>query len=384
MAEAAFTLDPSFVEEGQTEEPLNDLATLMMGLDAASQSQNLAADLPDDRLTEIGQIVVDEFEIDKRSREKWEQAAKKTMDLALQVAEAKNYPWPNASNVKYPLITVAALQFNARAYPAIINDGSIVKAGVVGNDEGVPAIDPNTGQPVVDPQTGEQAFEVPPGFKRQKADRIAAHMSWQLLDKMEEWEEDTDTLLMQIPITGCAFRKVWQDPKAGRCRSEMVSALNLVVNNKAKSLRDAQRITQCCEVYPGDFEENVRAGIWRRIELGNVQDGDGDEDAPHDFLEQHRRIDLDGDGYAEPYIVTVHKESREVVRIVANYRVQDVKLNIASQEIVKIPARDYYVKYAFLPDPEGGFYDIGFGRLLEGLSGAIDTTINQIDRKSVV
>jgi chaperonin GroES len=43
----------------------------------------------------------------------------------------------------------------------------------------------------------------------------------------------------------------------------------------------------------------------------------GDEDSPHLFIEQHRRLDLDGDGYAEPYIVTVHLRSSKTVRIVA-------------------------------------------------------------------
>jgi hypothetical protein len=26
---------------------------------------------------------------------------------------------------------------------------------------------------------------------------------------MENWEDDTDALLMQLPATGCVFRKTW-------------------------------------------------------------------------------------------------------------------------------------------------------------------------------
>jgi hypothetical protein len=43
-----------------------------------------------------------------------------------------------------------------------------------------------------------------------------------------------------------------------------------------------------------------------------------------------------------------------------------------------IPKEQYFVKYSFIPDPKGGFYDIGFGQLLESLGETIDTTINQM------
>jgi chaperonin GroES len=50
------------------------------------------------------------------------------MDIALQVRKPKNYPFEGAANIKYPLVTVAALQFGARAYPAIMDGSRIVKA----------------------------------------------------------------------------------------------------------------------------------------------------------------------------------------------------------------------------------------------------------------
>jgi hypothetical protein len=43
-------------------------------------------------------------------------------------------------------------------------------------------------------------------------------------------------------------------------------------------------------------------------------DEEGEE--PEAFIEQCRYIDLDGDGYKEPYLVTVHVDSKTVVRTV--------------------------------------------------------------------
>jgi chaperonin GroES len=46
--------------------------------------------------------------------------------------------------------------------------------------------------------------------------------------------------------------------------------------------------------------------------------------------------------------------------------------------VVRIERRSYFTKYGFIPAPDGSFYDMGFGTLLEDLTGAIDATINQM------
>lgn len=339
---------------------------------------NIATELDNEQLEKIGYDVEREYKIDKASRQDWEESSNRAMDIALQVRKPKNYPFDGAANIKYPLVTVAALQFGARAYPAIVDGSRIVKAQVIGNDQGVPIKDDN-GDPRVDPLSGEPLWIMPPGFKRAKADRVSKHMSYQLLNEMEEWEEDTDVLLHHLPIVGCAFRKVWRSETLGRNKAEMVPAIHLVVNNKVRSLDEAPRVTHEIFLYPQEIEERQRVETFLDIDLpAPAVEGanEGDEDAPHMFLEQHRFLDLDEDGYKEPYIVTVHKDSCQVVRIVANFRMESVKDN--GKKITRIAKDQYFVKYSFIPDPKGGFYDIGFGRLLESLGETIDTTINQM------
>lgn len=328
------------------------LAPVLAKLKEYADSLNIADDIDDVTLATIGYDVEREYKIDKKSRSDWETSSEKAMDVALQVRKPKDYPFERAANIKYPLVTVAALQFGARAYPAIVDGNRIVKAQVLGKDED--------------------------GQKRAKADRVSAHMSYQLLHEMEEWEEDTDVLLHHLPIVGCAFRKVWRSGELKRNRSEMVPAIHLVVNNKVRSLDDAPRVTHELFLYPQDIEERMRTGTFIECELpasANSEDAD-DEDAPQMFLEQHKFLDLDEDGYREPYIVTVHKETCKVVRIVANYTADEIEHD--DKKIIRIPKDQYFVKYSFIPDPKGGFYDIGFGKLLESLSETIDTTINQM------
>src|ERR1700691_3358484 len=81
---------------------------------------NLAENYSPDVLNTLGQLVLFEYDIDENSRSDWKDKAEKAMKFATQEAEEKQYPWPKSSNIVFPLITQAAIQFNARTYPAII------------------------------------------------------------------------------------------------------------------------------------------------------------------------------------------------------------------------------------------------------------------------
>src|ERR1035437_9534678 len=79
-------------------------------------SANIAEDLDEEQLTKIAGDVERKYKIDKASRTEWEECSTRAMDIALQVRKPKNYPFDGAANIKFPLVTVAALQFGAKAY----------------------------------------------------------------------------------------------------------------------------------------------------------------------------------------------------------------------------------------------------------------------------
>lgn len=335
--------------------------------------------------------VKSDWDIDERSRSDWKTKYRKWLDFALQIAEPKTYPWPEASNVIYPLMTTASVQFAARAYPAIIRDRNVVKGVVIGDDAGTPAKDPATGQPIQTPSGPYWASA--PGAKQKRADLIGRHMSWQLLDEQEEWEPQTDRLLIVLPIVGLMYRKSYFDPGMGRNVSETVTALDLCVNYYAKSFETAPRHTELIRMYPEEIETAMRSGIFIERENGYGHDqlgshhpettGGGDrseqddEDAPTTFLEQHRRYDLDGDGYPEPYIVTVARDSGLMARIRAGYDMDGVHW-LPDGRVRKIDKIDVYTKYGFIPNPDSTVYDIGFGHLLFPINDAVNTTLNQM------
>lgn len=333
-------------------------------LELATQSPNIAGEIDADLRGQIATRVIEQYAIDKASRSEWEEEARLAMEAVLQKPEAKNYPFEGASNIKYPVLTSAVLQFGARTYPALIPGDRVVKVKVVGKD--------------------------PYGLKQARAERLATHMSWQLMKDMPWWEQDMDVLVHQLPGVGHAFKKVYYDHDTGKPCSHLVSAMNVVVNQGARDLESVPRITQIIDdLYPHQIDERIRAGTFIEFEYGHAAPApapggaaapswDGqDDDAPHLFLEQHRYEDLDGDGLREPWIVTVHKDTSTVVRIASGYDLRRAVIR-DDGEIVRLPRRAYFVGYPFLPDPLGGYYGIGFGRLLRPIGEAVNTSLNQI------
>ena len=381
--------------------------------DAKNVCDLFTSDKAKEKLEKIGRTAHKSYDIDEQSRKKWMTKMESATALALQLVEEKTYPWKGAANVKFPILTIAAMQYAARAYPVLVKTPDLVKFRVQGQDKD--------------------------GAKAARALRISSHMSYQCLDQDEDWEEDHDKLLLVKPILGCAFKKSYYDPIAGHNKSVLVLPKNLCVHYYAKSIEECERKTEIFELYDREIRERELRGIFTEHDYGlapvpDLKEEDerqglspplADDDRPRVFLEQHCYLDLDGDGYKEPYVVTFDKHSKKVARITARFgkitteqslkikdlqtRIQslvegmqeptnDEELNhalqveqtilgmqeevktLASQKpkVLSIEAVEHYTKYPFIPSPDGGFYDLGFGSLLSPLNDSVNTLINQL------
>ena len=341
-----------------------------LNLDDVVQSPNIVEMLDEADLNTISYNVYTGFQADLLSRSAWEKRTEDAMKLALQVSEAKSFPWPGASNVKFPLITIAALQFHARSYPVLINGETPVQCRVIGDDT--------------------------TGAKEARAHRVSQFMSYQILEEDTNWESEMDRVLISQPIVGCAFKKSYFDPILKHNVSENILAKDFVVNYWTKHLDTSPRITQIQYLSKNDIYERVARGLWSEMTevrpaavpqsnmtlaqnkaQGMTAPDSIDDSTPYEILEQHTFIDLDGDGYAEPYIIWMRRDTKQILRIVARYFTKSIEKDDKGN-VLSITAESYFTKFPFIPSPDGGFYDLGFGSLLGPLNQSIDTLLNQL------
>ena len=343
-----------------SETPEKGYTNAMDALNAYHSLVNIAPELPETVLTQVAEKVIRDYDIDLTSTEDWRKKIEEIIQFAKMLVEIKTWGGDAVANVRYPLIAEGAINFNARAYPEIVKGKDVVKFAVAGAD--------------------------PDGKKAARADRVSQHMNYQIINEMVDWEEEEDKMLLVLPVMGVCFKKTYFDAVKQVNVSELVFPDELTVNYFAKNLETAGRITQRIELTKNDIVERIHSEVFTNFDIKSLgqpiiddasKQSSNDEDAPHVFLEQHRWLDLDGDDYEEPYIVTVHRDTRKVVRICARYDLDGIETN-SKGEIVRIEPVHYYTRFSFLPSIDGSFYCEGLGTLMLSMNCAVDDGVNQL------
>lgn len=327
------------------------------------EQANIAEELDEEELEKIGEECSIGYESDYSSFEPWALMVEEWLAMATQEMEEKTYPWSGASNIKYPLVSVAAMQFSARAYPTLVpSDGKVVKAVVIGAD--------------------------PDGRKLKRAERVAKYMSWQLMHEMPSWEEDLDRLLLMDAIMGTIFKKTYYDPHTEQPCSKLIDPRKLVINYDAESIESAERISEHVYIYEREVNERKRMGLYLDVDIGepsassfdNRESIADDSTVPYFFIEQHTWLDLDDDGVKEPYVITFHKDTKKVLRIAPRFNEEGMVMRTVKgkNKLVRIKPLHFYTKFGFIPNPQSRIYDLGFGHLLGPINESVNTIINQL------
>lgn len=334
------------------------------------ESSNILDLLDSDAISSLAAQLQNEVEMDLTSRLEWEERNEKSLKLALQVVEKKTFPWPGASNVKFPLITIASLQYLSRAYPALVpGNNDIVQMKVYGKDDD--------------------------GEMHKRGNRIARHMTYQVMEEDESWEENHDKTLLVQGIAGTAIKKTYYNTILEHNTSELVLPNDFIVNYYTKSIAESPRVTHRVYLSSNDIRERQVRGIFSEYEddvraspptqsmltiakddAQGVRPYNDDPETPYEFYEIHFWRDFDEDGYKEPYIAYLRRDTGKLYRIVARYFEQNI--HYVNEQIVKIVPEQYFTKYGFIPSPDGGFYDLGLGSLLGPVNDSINSIVNQL------
>ena len=318
---------------------------------------NLATVMNEEERKAIAKWVVESYETDKKARRGWENKRNRWYKLWLMHREPKNDPWPNASNVCLPLLSVSCNQFHARSYQAMTAAPEIVQA--------LPT-EPNDVQ---------------------RAKRVRQFMNWQMMNDMEEWEEEHDKLCLGTPLNGISFKKYYYNGEHERPEGEYVSAMNIILPYRTKNLRTARRITHEIWIHYDELQMKHERNRKYYVDFKNVSKEQGtppdtelentkDEietdtndamEKPKRILETHCWFKREKDDRFEPYIFTVDFDSQTLLRATSR------KVNVGAKEYTA----NNFIDYHFIPNPEG-FYSFGFGHFLEVLNEMANTAFNQI------
>ena len=285
---------------------------------------------------------------------------------ALQVYKPKTFPWKGAASVKYPLITNACIDFASRMFPAVWQDGDVAKTKYYTDSKDYAA-----------------------------GHRIAIYLNYLLSEKVPSWPDNLDKLTTALPINGLMLKKVYFDPEVMSVRSDLVFPQDIFVPNEAASLKDAPFYFHRYTATRQSIIGLIRSGVWYADEKDFPEEEQAGEDVISDatvrtedkttsnfadvfeVVEGYINWDMDGDGFAEPYIVTFVPKVAEVVRIVPRYSENSIVRNVGGS-IYKIVPDDYFVEFPFMQSPDGSMYALGIGELLLSINQAVDTSINQL------
>ena len=340
----------------------------MFSIEELKKEKNIATKLDDDKLQEIGQQVKSRYETDLASLGDRHMNRKQAIDLAMQIMEVKSEPWDKAANVKLPLIARAVINYSSRAFPEIINRNNLVKCMTQGND--------------------------PESFKFKRGLRVCKTINYQNCYESNNWKKDTDKLLTLVAVLGTVFRRSSFDKKTQKMETELCLPTNVIVNGGVSNIQDYP-LTHLFErnknhiiteyrrsnyIIPKRYVDKFKTKKEQLEEVQkSVQKLIKEDTVAVDFNiemgQQQCWIDLDEDGYAEPYLVTFDINTGEVFRVVNRFK------NIEKDEkgaVVEIEAENYYNDYHFLPSFDGNFYSIGFGEFLLPLNHAINTTASHL------
>lgn len=356
---------------------------------------NIADGIDDEVLAKLGERVKRQHDEDLESMKEWSDMVEEGIDLTKQEFKTKSVPWPGASNFKSPIISEASLSFGNRAKLELLRGDELVKGAVIGKDQ--------------------------QGAKRDRVERVTEAMNYQINYQMPDWREDQKRLYYSVATTGTLFKKTDFNPLEIKNESSIIQYPNFVVNQATTSMRTCRSFTILRDFSSDEVEQRKRSGMWSKDVDIYAEDAEGDEgsneeegvvhskDNPNRFYEQYTFADLDEDGVEEPYIVTMHEQTSQIVRIVARYdlaslivsrngRVMPLNKMIIDEtraaanagrpmpedpdltgiKLIRVEALVNITKYGFIPSPEGTYLDLGYTHLLGAITQGVNSTTNQL------
>ena len=302
--------------------------------------------LSEEDVERIGSMVMDSYEADKESRSEWESMFEKGFELLGLKLNTTSEPFQGACTAVHPLLIESAVKFQSKASEELFPPQGPVKAQIIG---------------------------VPSAEKEEQSYRVQTFMNYQLTEVMPEYFDEFERMLFHLPLVGSAFKKIYYDPASDRPVSEFVPVDQFYVSYNATDLRRADRYTHIIYMTPHELQKQMMSGMYRDVDLSDPGafepssmsqtinsimgiEFNAEYDKQYTLLEQHLYLELDGDDFPSPYIVTIEKDSGKVLSIRRNWNEGDPTCE----------KKMFFTHYKYVPG--FGFYGLGLIHFLGNLT----------------
>ena len=323
---------------------------------------NLADVIDPSTLSDLTFRYLDLLESDKQARElrdkQYEEGIKRT---GMGNDAPGGATFMGASKVVHPAMAEGCVDFASRAIKEMFPPDGPVKSKIIGKQD---------------------------DMKAAVAERKVDFLNWQITEQIEEFRDEQEVLLTQLPLGGSQYFKLWFDEEKKRPCVEFLPIDRVILPFAATNFYTAQRAAEVHEITTFEFQRRIDSGMYRDInymtateslEQNKVQQAndkvegkkyednkDGIRKVYHIYTWLELEDDKKTDGANAPYILMIDELDNEVVGLYRNWEEAD-------ETRTKL---DWIVEFKFIP--WRGAYAIGLPQLIGGLSAALTGSLRAL------
>lgn len=206
---------------------------------------NLCHQFTDDELKKIGSKVLERYEADKASREQW--LANLTKGLKILGVDLNNSDaalWNGSCTASHPLCLETGVKLQQKLSSELFPSGGPTRTRIRGT------------------QTEAKILQ---------ANRVKAFMDYQIQES-PDFDDESDKTILHMGIFGTCFKKNYWSNEETSPVSEMVRQDLLVVNQAAKNIDRAERLTHMDPISVRTMEGRMETGYYRELPVSDPED----------------------------------------------------------------------------------------------------------------
>ena len=316
---------------------------------------NMAESTDTYKLNNLGMRYVELLEKDKNAREErdkqYEEGIRRT-GMGKDAPGGANFL--GASRAVHPVMAEGCVDFASRAIKELYPPDGPVRTKIIGEVD---------------------------DLKKQRAERKRDFLNWQITEQIEEFRDEQEQMLTQLPLGGSQYLKLWYDEQKKRPVIEFLPIDRVILPFAASNFYTAQRAAEVHEITEWEFDRRITNGMYKdgthitsgqepeqtraqkandKIEGRKFQDN---EDGLRKVFHIYTYLEFEDDEFSKgemaPYIMMVDEQTSEVIGLYRNWEEGD-------ETMTKL---DWIIEFKFIP--WRGAFAIGLPHLIGGLSAAL-------------